>query len=75
MKSYKKKAANIGEEAKDKIVDRNQKLQESIKERMVEAVKGKAEFVSRIISKIFWKILILIGVAAFAYGFGSSFPK
>jgi hypothetical protein len=39
------------------------------------SVKAKVEIFSAIITKIFWRVLLLIGVASFAYGFGTSFPK
>ena len=42
---------------------------------MEETARTRAEMISKVITKIFWRILLLIAVAAFAYGLGSSLPR
>lgn len=46
-----------------------------MKDKISEAATTKAEIISKLISKLFWRIALLIGVASFAYGMGTSLPR
>ena len=41
---------------------------------MEDASNSKIDFFSKMINRIFWKLLLLIAVASFAYGLGASMP-
>ena len=50
---YKKKISDIGQDSKGKIIDNTQKLQSSVKEKIDETARTKAQIISKIITKYY----------------------
>ena len=72
---YKKRASEFADSSKDKIAEGSDKVKSTVKSSIEDASRSKIEFFSKMITKIFWRLLLIIAVASFAYGLGGSMPR